>query len=228
MIYLLGLVVHLQKKYDEADEAYREALAIFRKQYGVSHDSVMAPLAGLARVLRDKGDTTGLETFFAEYPSLVGSGEYGVAEGSFPVDAARGKHVTYSGWIKTENVDPYASLWWRAYGPGYDRLASGNMSATAPHGTNDWARFAIELDVPPETAHVEFGVIMPGKGRAWFDGLEVKLDGQDFHDDQFDFDFESQDVKGFKIPAQVTYLAEIDDQVAKVGKQSLRIESVDR
>jgi len=225
-LHHLGLALASQKKWDEAEKYYRQALVIFVKHYAVRHLSMSLTLQRLATVLSAKGDKAGLAALIIQYPSLI-DGEMGGAVGRFPVDAARGKHVTYSGWIKTENVDQDASLWWRADGPKRDVLAFGDLAGKGPRGTNDWTRFAIELDVPPETVNIAFGVVMPGKGRAWFDGLEVKLDEQDFHDDQFNFDFESPEPKGFRIPARLTYRTQLDDQVAKVGKQSLRIESVD-
>src|SRR5215471_18807830 len=42
---------------------------------------------------------------------------FGSALGTFPLPAATGKKVRFSGFIKTENVDGAAGLWWRVDGP---------------------------------------------------------------------------------------------------------------
>jgi erythromycin esterase-like protein len=150
------------------------------------------------------------------------TGQFAVATGTFPIDAARGKQVKFQGWIKTENLrDGFAGLWWRADGPGGKVLAFDNMGNRKIAGTNDWELHSIELSVPHETTNINFGVLMPGTGKAWFDGLQVTLDGQLFSDAAFDFDFESPTIKGL-IPV---FGASIDDQVGKEGKRSLRLQS---
>ncbi len=157
-----------------------------------------------------------------------GGGGFGVATGSFPLDAARGKRVEYSGWIKTENVDTFAGLWWRVDGPDGKTLAFDNMGGTGPRGTKDWKAFSINLDVPKEAVNINFGLLMPGKGKSWFDGLQVLLDGEKYENEKlFDFDFEADEVKGLMIRHQRNYRGRLDKGVAKAGKQSLLLESVD-
>lgn len=122
----------------------------------------------------------------------IGQTQFAVATGSFPIDVARGKRVKFAGWIRTENVrDGFAGLWWRTDGPEGKVLSFDNMAAQQVTGSRDWQQFSIELDVPNETTNINFGAIMPGKGRAWFDGLAVSLDGKPYQNqDLFDFDFE--------------------------------------
>jgi hypothetical protein len=38
---------------------------------------------------------------------------------------------------------------------------------------------------------------MPGKGKAWFDGLEVKLDGHNYDTKTIDLNFEGKTIRGF-------------------------------
>jgi erythromycin esterase-like protein len=154
--------------------------------------------------------------------------EFGVATGSFPVEAARGKKVMFRGWIKTENVRGFAGLWWRADGPNQKTLAFDNMQNKQIDGTRDWQQYSLELKVPPEAENINFGVIMPGKGTAWFDGLEVLLDGEPFSKPEaFDLDFEANEVRGLAVIPLETYRTELDATVAKTGKQSLRLRSID-
>ena len=88
---------------------------------------------------------------------------FGVATGTFPVSAAMGKKIRFSGAIKTTDLEGFAGLWWRADGPN-GVLAFDNMQTRAAKGTTDWKRYEIVLDIPPETVNINFGVLMPGKG----------------------------------------------------------------
>ena len=214
-----------QEKFDEAEKSYRESIELFGRIYD-DDQTILEILSGLERILTAKGDQAGLVKLYAEHPSFGGSrDQFAVATGTFPVEAARRKHVVYSGWIKTEDVDEWAGLWWRADGLNESSIAFDNMHDRGPHGTTDWTRFSVELDIPEEATNINFGVLMPGKGRAWFDGLEVTLDGKPYTDRQFEMDFELQKIKDFYVPAQQKYRTQLDNQVAKSGKQSLRMES---
>ena len=113
------------------------------------------------------------------------SGEgFGVATSTFPLDGALGRKVRYTGYIKTEGVtDGYAGLWWRVDGPGQrNMLAFDNMDGRGATGTTDWTRYEIELSVDTLAVNINFGVLLTGRGTAWFDALEVELDGKAYKD----------------------------------------------
>jgi erythromycin esterase-like protein len=149
--------------------------------------------------------------------------DFGVATGSFPVERARSRKLVYRGWIKTEDLrDGYAALWWNCY-VGRESRGFDDMRDRAPRGTTDWQRFEITMAVPAETTNIQFGVIMPGRGKAWFDGLEILLDGEPVVNPSFDLDFEGGRLKGFFTPSE-GYRVTLDRAVAKTGRQSLRIQ----
>lgn len=156
----------------------------------------------------------------------AGGAGFGVATGSFPVEAAAGKRIVFSGYIKTEGItNGYAGLWWRADGKT-GVLAFDNMQSRKIKGTTPWTRYQFELDIPSETININFGVLHPGDGTAWFDALKVEIDGKEYvNKDLFDFDFESpsQRPKGFLTGGE-SYLIALDSGTAQSGKQSLRIE----
>lgn len=103
---------------------------------------------------------------------------FGVATRTFPLDGVAGKTIRYSGFIKTENVaNGYAGLWWRVDGES-DSLAFDNMSGRGARGTTPWTRYQIELAVPAGARGIYFGVLHPGDGTAWFDGLSVEIEGE--------------------------------------------------
>jgi len=155
-------------------------------------------------------------------------GGFGVATMSFPVEAARGKHLEYTGYIKTENVEGgWAGLWWRADVEG-GKPAFDNMSGRGAAGTTDWNRFTIELDIPENTTNINFGVILPGSGKAWFDKLAVELDGEVYDAaGQFDFGFEAEAIEGYYVSNDGTYRASLDTGERYSGKQSLCLEKIE-
>ena len=152
---------------------------------------------------------------------------FGVATGSFPVTAAAGKRIRYSGYIRTKDMTAgWAGLWWRVDGQNRDVLAFDNMEERPATGTTDWTRYEIELQVPAGAKGISFGVLRPGNGTASFDSLEVQLDGKIYTDDgSFDLGFESPVPHGFHTSGE-GYDVKLDRTLAHSGQQSLRITSI--
>jgi erythromycin esterase-like protein len=142
--------------------------------------------------------------------------------GSFPADAAKGKKLTFSVWIKTQGVDGWAGGWWRCDTPaGVNGF--NNMQEKDIKGDTDWTRHEFSLDVPADTNNVNFGFILSGGGTAWFDDIEVFLDGVKFEDPaKFSFDFENDAVK-FLSGGSGEYAIKRSKDQARSGKQSLEI-----
>jgi erythromycin esterase-like protein len=154
--------------------------------------------------------------------------EFGVVTGRFPVIDARGRRLRFRGWIRTEEVTGFAGLWWRCDDANGKVLAFDNMAGQKIGGTRDWQSYSLELEIPKETETIHFGVLMPGTGTAWFDGLEVLLDGKKYESPgEFDFDFESDVLVGLRFPERRAYTADLDPAEAKTGKKSLRLKSKD-
>ena len=88
-----------------------------------------------------------------------------------------GKNITLSGYIKTENVtNGWAGLWINIE----PDIAFDDMMAHAPKQNTDWQKFEVSLDMNPDyTEKIEVGVYLSGKGKAWFDDLQVNIDGKD-------------------------------------------------
>jgi erythromycin esterase-like protein len=159
----------------------------------------------------------------AQRPGNGGRG-FGVGTATFPIKAAAGKHIKYSGFIRTEEVkEGFAGLWWRVDGePGTSPLAFDNMEDRGPKSTTPWTRYEISLDVPANAKNINFGVLHTGSGTAWFDSLQVEIDGQPYTDaGLFDLDYESPTPRGFFTGGQ-GYEVTLDPTVAHSGNQSLR------
>src|SRR5215813_6529799 len=107
---------------------------------------------------------------------IAGGNSFGVATGTFPLKAAAGKTIRFSGWIRTEDVKSgFAGLWWRVDGaPGTGSLAFDNMQNRGVTGTTDWQHYTIELPVAAEARNINFGALLTGTGSAWFDGFTVE------------------------------------------------------
>ena len=96
-----------------------------------------------------------------------------------PLELTRGRHVKISGFIRTQEspAPGYAAIWFRVDGAA-GTLALRNMSEVALRGTNDWKRYEYEVDVAPEAIRVILGTFLAGRGTAWFDNLQVEIDGR--------------------------------------------------
>jgi len=156
---------------------------------------------------------------------MVGRPGFGVATWTFPVKQAAGKQVRYSGYVRTADVTRgFAGLWWRVDGKDGKVLAFDNMQTRGAKGTTDWQQYVIELPVAADAVNINFGALHTGDGRAWFDGLNVELDGEPFVDqNQFDFDFESGPPMKF-YSGGLGYQVFIDKHSSHSGGQSLQMQ----
>lgn len=150
---------------------------------------------------------------------------FGVATGSFPVQAAAGKRIRYSGYIKTENITRgFAGLWWRVDGAS-GVLAFDNMQDRGVKGTTEWKRYEIDLPVAADAKNINFGALHSGDGSAWFDGLSVEIDSVPYTElSQMDPDFESTAPKIFT--GGNGYQVQFVSDGFHSGKQSLRMKYV--
>jgi len=134
--------------------------------------------AGYSFALDSTTFESGVQSLHIQSVTAASTG-LGVASQLFPIDLVRGKHVSVSGWIKTSNVHGYAAIWWRVDGANAV-LSLDNMSQTGPRGTTDWTPYSFERDVSGDAVDVVFGVFLAGTGDAWFDNLQVQIDGVPF------------------------------------------------
>lgn len=105
-------------------------------------------------------------------------GKLGVATSTFPIEDVKGKHITYTGYIKTNKISSgYAGLWWRVDGnEGVIKLE--NMHNYGPSGTTPWTQYKIEMNVDKNVTNINFGVLLSGNGTAWFDSLNILIEGE--------------------------------------------------
>jgi len=98
------------------------------------------------------------------------------ASQSFPIQLVRGKRVRIRGWMKTANNNGAAGLWWRVDGPN-GTISLDNAPARHSLGNTEWTRYEFEREVSTDGMSVSWGMFVRGAGTAWFDNLEVFIDG---------------------------------------------------
>ncbi|MHC4471218.1 MAG: erythromycin esterase family protein [Planctomycetota bacterium] len=140
----------------------------------------------------------------------------------FPVEEAKGRRLRFSASIRTENVSDHACIWGWA-GGAEGTLAHDALEGRRPRGTTGWREYSIDLDVPEKAVHVSLGCFLAGNGRAWFDGLSIEIEGEQWRDpERIDLDFSSPDLKGFWVDPRNR--AALDADMTRTGRPSLRIE----
>lgn len=53
------------------------------------------------------------------------------------------------------------------------QVESGHGSKS---GTNDWSLIEVELPLTPDVVSVSFSIQNAGRGRAWFDDIQISVD----------------------------------------------------
>jgi hypothetical protein len=94
-------------------------------------------------------------------------------------DPYRGQHVRMSAYVKAQDVSNWAGLWMRVDGVAGKVISFDNMQGRPIQGTADWNRYEIVLDVPAESLHLAFGVLLTGKGQVWIDDVQFETVGPD-------------------------------------------------
>lgn len=181
--------------------------------------------AGIVRDFARKAEpalATRVEQAIAQMTASKASASISTVYGALPTAPFAGHKMAFSGWIRTENMQPgWAGLWCIVYAEKHRRLFFDNMEKRGPRGTTPWQRFEIALVVPKETAFIDFG-LLSGDGTAWFDDLKLQVDGQDYTDERFDFSFEGTALKRFKLESE-GWTADLDVTQPHSGRQSLRL-----
>ena len=95
---------------------------------------------------------------------------------TIPVDFT-GRQITLRGYLRVEGVKGNASLWLREDSDG-SMVSFANSEDQHFAGTADWKQFSIAIPAKEEAATLSAGVLLSGTGRAWFDDLELLVDGQ--------------------------------------------------
>lgn len=92
-----------------------------------------------------------------------------------PAYSARGRTVTLSGWMRTQEWSRASSgLWARVDGAGGELAFSSNL-VSGRVGATLWQRIELELYVDPRAERIVIGTMLEGRGVAWFDDLSISI-----------------------------------------------------
>jgi len=87
-----------------------------------------------------------------------------------------GKRVKMTGWIKSKDVVNWVGMWMRVDSKESNKVLSfDNMQDRPIKGTNDWTKCEIVLDVPDDSGSLNFGVLLDGTGKVWFDDITFEI-----------------------------------------------------
>ncbi|MBU0488990.1 MAG: peptidase S41 [Bacteroidetes bacterium] len=144
--------------------------------------------------LPDEWIKWGTEDFFTTVDSAnTYSGKYAVRiesqqkfdEGSLGCVAQsipaiyQGKTLTVIAWLKLENIaGGYVGVIVRINGND-GVLAIDNMLNKKVQGTQDWAEYSVDIDLPGDATTIWFGAISTGTGILWVDDFRLLIDGKD-------------------------------------------------
>lgn len=86
-----------------------------------------------------------------------------------------GKRIKMTAYIKSENVANWAGMWLRVDSKGTRKMLSfDNMQDRPIKNSTNWGKYEIVLDVPEESGTLNFGLLLAGTGKVWFDGVEFE------------------------------------------------------
>ena len=89
-----------------------------------------------------------------------------------------GKRIKMTGFVKTEDLAKWSGMWLRVDSKfGGKSLSFDNMYKRSLKGTLDWTKCEIELNVPQESSTLNFGVLLHGTGKLWFDRISFEIIG---------------------------------------------------
>ena len=86
-----------------------------------------------------------------------------------------GKRVKMTAYIKTENVSDWTGMWLRVDSNQKKAINFDNMEKRALTNDNDWTKCEIVLDIPAESARLNYGVLLNGTGKVWFDNIQFEI-----------------------------------------------------
>jgi transcriptional regulator with XRE-family HTH domain len=89
-----------------------------------------------------------------------------------------GKKIKLTAFIRSENVSNRAGMWLRVDSKfAKKHLSFDNMKDRPIKGDTDWIKYEIVLNVPLESSTLNYGVLINGTGKVWFDQLSIEIVG---------------------------------------------------
>lgn len=100
--------------------------------------------------------------------------DFGTLMQTISADNYLGKRLKLSGYIKTEDVEKSSGMWMRIDGYNHEQLGFDNMKGREIKGNSDWNMYEIVLDIPSNSMSINYGVLLAGNGKVWFDNFQIE------------------------------------------------------
>ncbi len=86
------------------------------------------------------------------------------------------KRIKMTAYIKAQGVGNWTGMWLRVDSKETKKaLSFDNMQDRPINGDTDWIKCEIILDVPEESGTLNFGVLLNGTGKVWFDNISFEV-----------------------------------------------------
>ncbi|MFO7524372.1 MAG: hypothetical protein R6W68_02875 [Ignavibacteriaceae bacterium] len=100
--------------------------------------------------------------------------EFGTLMQTISAENYLGKRLRLSGYIKSEDIKGWSGIWMRIDGENNQQLGFDNMLGREIKGTTDWKKYNVVLDIPSNSKTINFGVMLGGNGKVWFDNFNLE------------------------------------------------------
>ena len=100
--------------------------------------------------------------------------EFGTLMQSIKAENYLEKRLRLSGYIKCEDVEGWSGMWMRVDGENNNQIGFDNMQNRPIKGTTDWKKYEIVLDIPSDSKSINYGVLLSGDGKVWFDDFRLE------------------------------------------------------
>jgi len=121
------------------------------------------------REVHHSGNASGRLDCLKKHSSGTGS-----LEQDFRPDEYFGQRIRVRAWIKGENAGSVI-IFVRVDGHEGQILDFGNTQNHAAGGTFDWRQHEVVIDVSPDAAAIQMGLLLRDKGTAWIDDVSVEM-----------------------------------------------------
>ena len=122
----------------------------------------------------------GKYSLYLESPTKLQSSPFASYGFMIPADY-KGSEIRLKGFIKTEDINQpsFAGLILKLYGENDKLINAANLGSEGVRGSNDWCAHAVSLPFTDEVRKISAGVTLFGKGKAWFDNLQLFIDDKE-------------------------------------------------
>lgn len=107
--------------------------------------------------------------------SIKQSKSFGTIMQGFNPSQYLGKRVKMTGFIKSQDVEGWAGMWFRIDGEDRKMLGFDNMQKRPIKGNTGWTEYSIVVDAPEDSKYFAYGVLLSGQGQVWLDDISFKI-----------------------------------------------------